>query len=100
MSAVQYEARPSSAVIPYDPLGQYTQPTRRESRGLASVAIALVPAVFWAAVAWLVWGSLGAAIAAIVVLVVSILTMGLVRSARSIDTPVPTRRRPDWRQAA
>ena len=46
MSAVQYEARQSSALIPYDPSGLYTQPTRRESRGLATLTIALVPAVF------------------------------------------------------
>ena len=100
VSLLQYEAGQSSALIPYDPSGQYTQPTRRESPGLAILAMVVVPAVFWASVAWLIWGSLGAAIAGIVVLVVSSLTLGLVRSARRIDTPVPTRRRSDWRQAA
>jgi hypothetical protein len=68
---------------------------------LASVALVIVAAVFWASVAWFVWGSLGAAIAAIVALGASAFTVGLVRSANEIETPqAPTPRPVQLAQAA
>jgi hypothetical protein len=62
--------------------------------------MAIVPAAFWASVAWFVWGWRGAAIAAIVALVVSIFTMGLLRFASEIETPDPAPWPPKLRQAA
>jgi hypothetical protein len=100
VSVPQYAARPSSAPIRYGQSGQYTQPTRRGPLGLAIAATAMVTAVFWASVAWLVSGWLAAVVAAIVVLVASISTLGLVRSASGTETPVATHRLPEWRQAA
>ena len=100
MSIPQHEARQSPALIQHDRPDQHRQPTRHETLGLASVAMAILPAAFWASVAWFVWGWLGAAIAAIVVLVVSIFTMGLLRSANEIETPYAAPWPPKLRLAA
>ena len=87
MSLAQYEARQSSALIQYDRRVSTSKPTTHNRLGLAIAAMAIVPAVFWASLAWFVWGWLGAVIAATVVLVVSTFTMALVRSASGIETP-------------
>jgi hypothetical protein len=84
----RYEARQSPALIQHHPLDQCERRTRPTARGLASVALPIVVlAVFWASLAWLAWGWLGAAIAVLVVLVVAIFTLGLGRSASEIETP-------------
>ena len=102
MSIPQYEATPRAALIRRDPQDQ----RRHLARGITSdgvgvavltAAIAVVPAVFWASLVWIVWGTLAAIVVMISVLAVSVLTMGLLRSAAEIETPV---RRPGLRQAA
>ena len=99
-SLARYETRQNSAQIQYDPSDQYTQQTRHKRLGLAIAVIVMVPAVFWASVAWFVWGQLSAVIAATVVLVVSAITLALARSASGIETPVPAHLLPESRQAA
>ena len=100
MSIAQYEARPSSALIHYDRRVSTSKPTRHMPLGLAVAAMAIVNAVFWASLAWLVWGCLRAVITATVVLVVSTFTLALVGSASGIETPVPAHPLPESRQAA
>jgi fatty acid desaturase len=100
VSILEYEARQSPALIQHDPLDQQTQLTRHSALGLASVAVTIVLAAFWASIAWLVWGSLGAAVAAIVVLVLSTFTMALLRSASELETTDPASWHPELRQAA
>ena len=56
---------------------------------LMIVAVAAIPAAFWASIAWLVWGWLPAIIVAIVALFGSTFVMGLVRSGREVETPRP-----------
>ena len=60
---------------------------------LMIVAVAAIPAAFWASIAWLVWGWLPAIIVATLALFGSIFVMGIVRSGREFETPrrVPPR---------
>jgi hypothetical protein len=53
---------------------------------LVTAGMAIVPAAFWAAIAWFAWGWLVAASVAFVVLVVAILTLGVLRSAGEVET--------------
>ena len=96
MSSPQHEARQRPALIPHDTLDQHEQPTRRMTLGLAIVALAIVPAVFWGSVAWLVWGAHAAAIATIVVVILSVFIMGLLRSAGEVETPAPAAAAAPW----
>ena len=96
MSTPQHEARQRPALIPHDPLDQHEQPTRHTTPGLAILALAIVPAVFWGAVAWLVWGGHAAAIATIVVVIVSVFIMGLLRSASELETPAAAAAAAPW----
>ena len=57
---------------------------------LATVAVAIITAVFWASIVWLVWGLFPAAITATVVVLGSILLMGIVRSGAENHTPEPS----------
>ena len=57
---------------------------------LAMVAVAIITAVFWASIVWLVWGWFPAAVTAIVAVLGSILLMGIVRSGGDNETPEPT----------
>jgi hypothetical protein len=59
---------------------------------LVIAATALIPAAFWAAVVWLVWGALPAAIAGTIALLGSIVIVGIVRSAAQVETPEPAPR--------
>ena len=97
VTVLQYQPLPSPALIRHH---QDASPTRRGQSSLVIVALAMVPAAFWASLAWLVWGQLGAAIAATVVLAVSILILAVLRSAGDVETPVRTHLAPEWRQAA
>ena len=99
MSVLQYEAGQSSARFQYDPSGQNIQPNQPKMLGL-SVLIGILPAAFWASVAWLIWGWLGAVIATIFALVGWIFIVGLVRSSSGIETPTPAHRAPDLRPVA
>jgi hypothetical protein len=56
---------------------------------LTIVAMATIPAAFWASIAWLVWGWMPAIIVASVALFGSIFVMVLVRSRREIEIPRP-----------
>ena len=85
---------------PIQPVGSVHAADSHKPLGLAIAVIAMVPAVFWASVAWFVWGWLSAVITATVVLVVSSFTLALVRSASGIETPVPAHPLPESRQAA
>ena len=100
MSVVQYEARQSSALIRYDRPVSTSKRVSQMRLGLAIAALAIIPAVFWASLAWFVWGWLDAVIAATVVLVASTFTLALLRSASGIETPVPAYPLPESRQAA
>ena len=66
MSTPQYEAMQRLALIEHDPPDHARPVARHTTPGVASVAscrrLAIVPAAFWAAIAWLVWGGLAAAI--------------------------------------
>ncbi len=75
-------------------------PTPPKRLALAIAAMAIIPAAFWASVAWFVWGWLGAVIVAIVVLVVTIVAMSLVRATSGIETPRAAHGRPESEQAA
>ena len=102
MSIPQYETTQRAVLIEHDPPDQprhLAVGIRSRGVGVAvlTAAIAVVPALFWASLAWIVWGTLTAIVVTISVLVVSVLTMGLLRSAAEIETPV---RRPGLRQAA
>ena len=99
-SLAQYEARQSSAQIQYDRRVSTSTTTPHIRLGLAIAAMAIVPALFWASVAWFVWGCLVVVIASTVVLVVSTFTLALVRSASDIETPVPAHLLRESRQAA
>ena len=77
----------SSAQIQYDRRVSTSKPTSHIRLGLAIAAMAMVPAVFWASVAWFVWGRLSAVIAVTVVLVVWTCTRAFIRSASGIETP-------------
>ena len=72
----------------------------RASTALVAVVLALVPAAFWASIAWLLWGGLAGAIVAIVVLAVTVLTMGLLRSAGDWESPAAVSGDSEFRQAA
>ncbi len=59
---------------------------------LTIVAVATIPAAFWASIAWLVWGRLPAIVVATIALLGSIFVIGLVRSGREVETPRPAAR--------
>ena len=73
MSTQHHEATRPATLVGHD---QHQRPARDKAPGDASVAIltaamAIIPAAFWAAVAWFLWGRFAAAIVAFVVLVPS-----------------------------
>ncbi len=99
MSVLQYEVGQSSALFQYDASGQDIQPSQPKMLGV-SVLIGFLPAAFWASVAWLLWGWVGAVIATIVALVGWLFIVGLLRSSSGIETPMPAHRAPDLRPVA
>ena len=96
VSISHYEATESRALFQDD----RSSPPRPMTMALAGIALAMVPAVFWASIVWFFWGWLVAAVVTIVVLVVSVLTMGILRSAAEIDAPDAAAGRPRLRQVA
>jgi hypothetical protein len=90
MSTLHY-ATYDTIQFQHDLADQTTQPVAhqrsdRATMAIVTAAVAIFPAAFWALLAWLVWGRLAAGIVTIVVLVVSILTMGLLRSAGEVGS--------------
>ena len=103
MSVYHFEAGRRSALSRSHTSAQYGEPTRRQTLGMvvaAIVLIAIVPGTFWAVVAWTLWGSVGAVVAAIVALVASLFIVGLVRSSKGLEAPVPAHPVPQLTQAA
>jgi hypothetical protein len=72
----------------------------RASVALLTGAMACVPAAFWASIVWLLWGGLAAAIAMVVVLAVTVLTMGILRSASDWESPAAVSWESELHQAA
>jgi hypothetical protein len=92
VSILQYDATQPSILIQHDAQDQRAELACSVTPGRLSVAVVtaalvVVPAVFWAALAWLVLGTLAAIIVAAVALVVTVFTMALVRSADELETP-------------
>jgi Flp pilus assembly protein TadB len=92
VSTPQYEATQHLALIQPDAQDQHSQFARSSTPAGASVAVwtaafSIVPAAFWATIAWFVWGMLAAAVVTIVVLVGFVLILGLLRSAGEIELP-------------
>jgi hypothetical protein len=105
VSIHQYEATEMGAQTQPDARDQHSQLDAHEEPGRVTIAIvqagvAIVPAAFWGSIAWFVWGWLVAGSVAVVALVVSILTLGLLRSAREVETYDARPSRPQLRQVA
>jgi len=104
VSIQQYEATQRSTPIRHHQ-DQHERSVPRQTPRDAGVAImtaavAIVPAAFWASITWLLWGTLAAAIMALVVLIVTVLTLGLLRSAVETETPEAAPLCPELRHAA
>jgi hypothetical protein len=94
------ESTEISAAIQHDRSDQQAPTPGHTTLVLTIAAVALVPVAFWGAIAWLLWGWLGAAVAAILVLVTAVFTVGLARAAGQSDRPSHASMIPAWDPAA